>query len=198
MSAVNTVLLDLDGVIRHFDPAHVAGVEQQHGLAPGAINRAAFSADLLSRVTTGQITHDAWVRDVATRIANPGAASAWSADRGYVDEAMMEIVAELRRTGTTVAVLTNGTSWIPNDLRQLGVHDAFDAVFNSADIGFAKPDPRAFRYVCDALAVDPAAVFFTDDSESKLAGAIELGMTARRFVSPEHFRTDLAELGIAT
>ena len=69
-------------------------------------------------------------------------------------------------------------------------------MFNTWDIGVAKPDPRAFQHCCNELGVAPAEVFFTDDTESKLAGAVELGMTARHFVDVETFRRHLGELGI--
>ncbi len=46
------------------------------------------------------------------------------------------------------------------------------------------------------LDTDPSTVFFTDDSTSKLHGAIEIGMTARRFQGVDLFRDHLAELGI--
>ena len=33
--AITTALLDLDGVIRHFDSAHVEGVSARYGIADG-------------------------------------------------------------------------------------------------------------------------------------------------------------------
>lgn len=192
--AITTVLLDLDGVIRHFDPAHVASVEQHHGLRPGALATAAFGADLVGRVITGKMTRVAWVEEVGELVGNPAAADEWLARPGRVDWDLVGVVDELRRSGTTVAVLTNGTDTIPQELWHLGIGEQFDAVFNTADIGFAKPDRRAFQHVCAQLEVDAPQVFFTDDSASNLAGAVEIGMTARVYEGVARFRQHLDEL----
>ena len=195
---LRTVLLDLDGVIRHFDPGHVAGVEQRHGLQPGSLPATAFESALLDRVITGRISRSDWVTEVGRRIGNLAAAEQWMADRGWVDDAMMREVDRLRSGGHVVAVLTNGTDTIAEEMRELGLDDRLDAVFNSAELCVAKPDLRAFQLVASMLDVDPTTVFFTDDSESKLSGAVELGMTARRFVGVETFRRHLVELGITS
>jgi putative hydrolase of the HAD superfamily len=105
------------------------------------------------------------------------------------------VVDELRAGGTVVAVLTNGTDTIPAELRALGIADRFDAVFNSAEIGAAKPEAEAFQHVCRALGVPPEQVFFTDDSPSKLSGAVALGMDARLYVGLPTFVRHLEELG---
>ena len=188
------MLLDLDGVVRHFDPADVAAIEERHTLAPGSIMAAAFTPALLEQVITGVITRRQWTEQVGELISSHDAAGDWEATPGSVDAEVVALVDELRAAGTTVSVLTNGTDAIPHEMAQLGLDSHFDAIFNSAAIGYAKPDVRAFRHVCEALSVDPTHVFFTDDSPSKLGGAIELGMTARVFTSVAALRQQLSEL----
>ena len=195
MSPLTTVLLDLDGVVRHFDQAHLGSVETSHGLAVGTILQTAFAPDLLQPVITGRMSRTAWAEEVGRRIGVMDAAMEWMATPGTADEEMLAEVKTLRSEGVVVAILTNGTDTIPAEMRELGLDIRFDAIFNSAEIGFAKPDRRAFQAVCDELAVEPTAVFFTDDSASKLAGAVELGMTARLFEGVEPFRDHLEELG---
>lgn len=193
---LTTVLLDLDGVVRHFDPAHVIGIEERHGLRPGCLTAAAFEPHLLDRVITGRLRRSEWVEEVGRRVDNPGAAEEWMAERGTVDPAMLAEVDDLRSRGHVVAVLTNGTDTIAAEMEALSLNVRFDAIFNSADFGVAKPDRRAFEQVSTALDVDPERIFFTDDSETKLGGAIEIGMTARLFVGVEEFRRHLVEVGL--
>ena len=76
---------------------------------------------------------------------------------------------------------TNGTDTISGEVAALGIAEPFDAIFNTADIGFAKPDIRAFEHVLDALSVTAPEVFFTDDSASKLVGADSLSMHVHLF-----------------
>ena len=190
---LTTVLLDLDGVIRHFDPVRVELLEQRHGLRHGILHATAFEPGLLEQVTTGRIRRVDWVEEVGDRVGSPIAARECFADHGTVDETMLAEVDDLRAQGTVVAVLTNGTDTIPAEMKALGLDARFDAIFNSAELGVAKPDRRVFEAVCDRLDVDPTAVFFTDDSASKLQGALEIGMTARLFESVERFRQHLVE-----
>ncbi|MGI9597694.1 MAG: HAD-IA family hydrolase [Acidimicrobiales bacterium] len=193
---IGTVLLDLDGVVRHFDPDHVGTVEHRHGLAPGALTKAAFDPPVLEPVITGRRTRAQWIEQVGRSIEAPDAVREWLAERGTIDHDMLIIVDELRARSTAVAILTNVTDTVADELRHFGVTDRFDAVFNSAEIGFAKPDRRAFEHVCRSLGVEPGSVFFIDDSASKLTGAIEIGMTARLFEGVGPLRSQLAALDL--
>ena len=193
---ISTVLLDLDGVIRHFDPTHRPGVEQTYGLVPGTLQETAIETELIHSVTTGKITRAAWTEEIGRRIGSPAAALEWLSARGTIAHDLLALVDQLRADGIIVAILTNGTDTVPAELDDFGITERFDAVFNTAEIGYIKPDPRAFLHVVTALDVPPEAVFFTDDSAGKLSGAIELGMTARQYIDLQTFRSHLDELGL--
>lgn len=196
VAMVTTVLLDLDGVVRHFDPAHRDAAEDRHGLERGALRQAAFSPDILEPVITGEISQERWVALIGDRVGSHEAVHEWMAYRGVLDSALLALVAELRGRGTTVALLTNGTSATAAEVEKFGLANHFDAIFNTADIGFAKPDRRAFEAACAGLGVAPADVFFTDDSASKLAGAVEIDMVAEHFTDVNTLRYQLAQLGL--
>ncbi len=73
----------------------------------------------------------------------------------------------------------------------------FDHFFNSARIGYAKPDRRVFEHVAEHLAVAPQHCAFTDDSEAKLAGAVEIGMATHHYQGVAPLRAWLRdELGL--
>lgn len=112
----------------------------------------------------------------------------------HFDSEVMALVKQKRSIGFVVAVLTNGTDTVQEEMRHFEIDGQFDAVFSSWDIGHAKPDPKAFQHVCNELNVEPGSVFFTDDSPSKLAGAIEIGMTARPFLGVDQLKSDLDQL----
>ncbi len=190
------VLLDFDGVIRHFDEDASTRAEQRHDLEPGALTRAAYHPDLLQPVITGKTTRAQWVVQIGEAVGSPDAAAEWLTQRGVIDEEMLAIVDGLRAAGVVVAVLSNGTDTLAAEFAEFGIDDRFDAVFSTADIGYAKPDPRAFRAVVDALGVDPEEVLFTDDSPSKLPGAITVGMSATHFVDNDGFRLLLRARGL--
>lgn len=75
----------------------------------------------------------------------------------------------------TVVALTNGTA----DLAAIGLRGYFTEVFTACELGAAKPDPRAFRHVCDRLGVPPSQVAHAgDDPHTDVDGARALGMAA--------------------
>lgn len=196
MTPIRAVLFDLDGVVRHFDADFTADIEARHGLSPGAVLDAAFEPDLLAQVTTGAISRRTWVERVGATLGSVVAAEEWGCQSSEVDPDVLAIADALRAAGIRTAILTNGTDTIPAEAAELGLTAHFDAIFNSAEIGWVKPDIRAFQHVLDALGLAGAEVFFTDDSVSKLAGAEELGMPTHRFASAEGLRVALRAAGV--
>ena len=196
MPSIRAVLFDLDGVVRHFDADFTRDIEAQHDLAPGAILATAFEPGLLEQVTTGKISRRAWVERVGATLGSAAAAEEWGSQPSVVDTEVLAIADALRADGIRTAILTNGTDTIPAEAAELGLTERFNAIFNSAEIGWVKPDVRAFRHVLDALGLEGPEVFFTDDSAAKLAGAEELGMPTHHFTSVVGLRVALRTAGI--
>lgn len=190
------VLFDLDGVVRHFDPRNVEDIEARHGIAAGAIERFAFSSPLIERVTTGRLSRRDWVTQIAEHLGNRDAAAEWGRQPFRADLAVLSLADELRALGLRTAILTNGTDTIPAEAAALGLDAHFDEIFNSASIGFAKPDQQAFQHVLDRMAVGASTVFFTDDSPAKLTGAADLGMTTHLYMGVSELKRALLESGI--
>ncbi|GAB3808062.1 hypothetical protein GCM10028798_33560 [Humibacter antri] len=142
---IDVALFDLDGVVRHFDPSNVRRIEVRHGVAAGAIERFAFSSPLIEQVTTGRLSRRDWVARIAEHVGNPDAAAEWGRQPFRADRAVLSLADELRALGLRTAILTNGTDTIPAEAAELGLDAHFDEIFNSATIGFAKPDQRAFH-----------------------------------------------------
>lgn len=194
---IQAVLFDLDGVIRHFDPQHVKAIERRHGIGPDAINRFAFSSPVIGEVTTGRISRSEWIDHIAKHLENDDAASEWGRQPSRIDHAVLQLADEIRCTGRVTAILTNGTDTIPDEASAAGLHNHFDPIFNSADIGYAKPDERAFQHVLEELDLAPDELFFTDDSPTKLIGAAALGIATHHFVDSARLRTTLRDHGLA-
>ena len=193
---IRLVLFDLDGVIRHFDPGYVADIERKHGIDAGTLERIAFAKPLIDDVTTGRVSRAGWIRQVGVAVGSETAAEEWGVHPAVVDDALLNLSDEIRRLGLRTAVLTNGTDTIPAEIAALGIADRFDAIFNSAEIGFVKPDVRAFEHVLRVLGLAGAEVFFTDDSASKLAGADQLSMRTHLFAGIDDLREQLIAAGV--
>ncbi|MGA0333624.1 MAG: HAD family hydrolase [Kiritimatiellia bacterium] len=72
------------------------------------------------------------------------------------------------------------TQSIVSSLQHLGLYDYFDAVVVSADVGFAKPHPRAYQQLIDQMSIhDPStAVYVGDNWLADVQGAKRAGMRA--------------------
>ena len=66
-----------------------------------------------------------------------------------------------------------------------GIERLVEFIAYSAEIGFAKPDPRAYTFVTDRLGVRPEQTVFVDDSPTNTAAAAALGMACVRHIDPE-------------
>jgi putative hydrolase of the HAD superfamily len=193
---ITVVLFDLDGVVRHFDQRNVVNIEKRYGIEAGAIERFAFRSPLIEDVTTGRISRDEWVQRIAAHLGNHEAAVKWARQPFDSDAALLTLADALRALGLRTAILTNGTDTIPAETAELGLDAHFDTIFNSATIGYAKPDPRAFQHVLDSMSVDGSSVFFTDDSATKLAGAAALGITTHHYTDVARLKLALRDSGI--
>ncbi len=191
MTGIKYLLSDLDGVIRHFPPERDQEIEKKFGLSDGTLISAAFEKSLLTQAITGQISDEFWRNEITEVIAKTyphnlaiQAVKDWSSFPGKVDYQYLECF-EVMFPGLPVAILTNGTSRLPQDMKALGIADRFFKIFNSAEIGFCKPDKKVFVHVIEALSCKPSEVLFIDDSLSHVNAAKELGMVVHHYQSIE-------------
>ncbi len=92
-------------------------------------------------------------------------------------EPMLE---ELEREQIRIAVLTNGADYQQRQkLAAIGLEHRVGPVYCSDVIGFAKPDVRAFRHVCEQLGTDPSvAVSVGDRYDLDVVAARDAGLSA--------------------
>lgn len=150
-------------------------------LEPGSVGPVVFAPHHLEQVTTGRISRREWVERIAVELGNAEAADGWGSQPFHVDEEVLGLVDDLQANGIRAAILTNGTDTIPAEVASTNLGSHFEAIFNSAEIGWTKPDVRAFQHVLDAMKLAPHEVFFSDDSVGKLVGAEALGMPTHHF-----------------
>ena len=182
------LLVDLDGVLRLFDPDHVVAVERRHGLPAGSIERTAFAWDRLRPVITGKITHQEWLDRIAEALDAPDAVAEWASHRGSVNPDVLELVRTLRAQGVPVGIATNSTDWLDRDLDQLGLRDEVDVVVNSSVVGQHKPTREFFAAACEAIGFPADRCLFIDDEHRHVEGARVAGLAALRYSGPEALR----------
>jgi transcription antitermination factor NusB len=196
---VDALVIDLDGVIRHWDPKHTDEADARLGLPAGTISHVALDADRLARVVDGRLPFEAWCEEIGTVVAadhevSPTeVAEAWATATWQVDLGVLALVEEVREL-VPVALLSNASSHLEIDLDLSGIGDAFDLVVGSAELGHAKPAPEAFQAAADGLRVALARTLFIDDMDANVEGARAVGMRAERFTGVDDLRDLLRSL----
>ena len=74
---------------------------------------------------------------------------------------------------------------------------SFDRVFASHEIGFRKPERRAFAHIAQATGIPLASMMFFDDLPANVEGAASAGLQAVHVRSPSDVRNALQAIGYA-
>jgi putative hydrolase of the HAD superfamily len=170
------LLIDLDGVLRRWDPSVPAAVEQSYRLESGTLLRTAMRWELLRPAVAGELTDAQWMSLVADRLPLPhddavAAVAEWQKYRGEVDPDVLAFIREVRGAGLPVGLQTNATDVLDQDLAALGLADEVDVVVSSWHLKIHKPAPDFFARACAALEMAPQWVLFVDDDDRAIRGA---------------------------
>ncbi len=101
------------------------------------------------------------------------------------NEAMIELMRDLKGRGYRMALLTNNVrEWEPLWRAMLPVDEIFELVVDSAFVGMRKPDREIYELTLERLGgIAAESCLFVDDVAENVAGAREVGMKAVRFTS---------------
>ena len=195
------VIFDLGGVVLD-SPLHaIAAYERERGIPAGFVNRVVVDTGpqgAWSRLERGELSRRAFEAAFETecRAAGHALSAATMMERIATcgpRPQMLEALRTLRGAGLALAALTN--NWAhegEGDAETDALRELFDVFVESSRLGLRKPDPRIYRYVCEALAIAPAEAVFLDDIGRNLKAARELGMTTIKVDRPEPALAELA------
>jgi putative hydrolase of the HAD superfamily len=185
------LLIDLDGVLRRWDPAPMIAVEIEYGLKPAALLETAMEWDIYRPAVAGEITDAEWMRLVASRLPLPAekateAVARWQSYRGEVDPEALAFVRSVRAAGRRVGIATNATDRLRPDLDALGLTDEVDAVISSWELKIHKPAPEFFARASELVGAKRDQILFVDDDDRVIRGARAAGLSAYRWTGPHH------------
>ena len=200
---IDTLILDLDGVVRHWNVDHLDSTVSSFGVTREQFAAVAFEDELLGSAMTGAISAEQWGDEIGRRLGqrhgcDPATVAGGFAALGWsIDDEVVSLVERVREVGRArVALFSNASTRLEADLESCGVAGAFDVIFNSARLGIAKPDPGAFRTVDTALGTAPERCLFVDDAVLNVEGARAAGMQAEVFTDLEALRLLLERAGL--
>lgn len=107
------------------------------------------------------------------------------------NEKLLVYIKELRKT-YKVGMLSNvGQSGLSSEMDYKVLEEHFDDIVESAKIGFAKPEARAFEIAAERLGVRLDECVFTDDRPNYVEGATHVGMQALLYKDFDSFKKEL-------
>jgi putative hydrolase of the HAD superfamily len=183
------LLVDFDGVLRSYDLRVPGPLETANGLDEGEILAVASDPALLIPAILGRVSRAGWLTDIAVALADrvggletaEKLVAGWDTYRGEIVPEVLDTIEFLRASGVPVALCTNATDDLREDLARFGLAEAFDAVVSSAEIGYVKPMPEFYRAACDALDTAPGLCLLVDDTVRNIAGARAAGLLGYRY-----------------
>lgn len=199
-ACVRVVLFDVGGVILPAaDLKLVLQLEKQLCLRERSLSAFLFGQEPWYALSTGRIDHEQYWDSLAKQIG-------WDAHAlrnllssihtpTVVDRRVVEI-ARAVSCQVPVAILSNATSTLEEQLSELGVASLFDPVINSARVGLRKPDPEMFRYAIRLLGVPAGTILFVDDKERNTVVAEDLGIRCIQFTHAEQLARAIAGYGV--
>jgi len=157
--------------------AHRDGLDQ--GSAGVAAYWRAIAGDVGASWDDARV-HELWAADLRSWLSiNPGT---------------VEVLADLKAGGTTLALLSNAGPDFGSYFRHGPLGDFFAACYVSGELGLLKPHPGIYQHVLDDLGISAAGAVFIDNREVNVRGAEALGITGHLFTDVAALRAFLASL----
>lgn len=203
MPDVDALIIDLDGVIRHWHDHEFTALAESVGLSREDLGDIAFEPELLTAGMTGAVVFEDWADEIGRRAGalhgcDAAAVTAGFAALGWtIDQEVVDLIREVRTAGRVkVALFSNASTRLEADLESCALDREFDFVFNSARLGVAKPDTEAFKTVAGLLEVPVERCLFVDDTLRNVEGARLAGMQPELFTSIAELRALLERAGL--
>lgn len=187
-----TLLFDLGGVLLNIDYNKTVNAFKALNESENSIEYSQkIQTNLFDRYEIGEISTPHFLNllkaEFPENVSIYDLTSAWNAMLGSFITENLDYVLELRKTHQ-IALLSNTndlhTSYFSRKLKELTgkkLNDFFDFTFLSHEIGKRKPNPETFLWVAEQLKCSPEQLYFIDDSQQHIDGAIKAGLQANLY-----------------
>lgn len=178
---VETILLDAGGVLLDLDYRYLRRlIQARHGeVDEGELARleAIARREVHHRIREGARIQEMW-RDyfhiilgragVGQEVQQEIIDSLWEAHERFGLWTMAidggpQVVADLKRDGYRLGVVSNAEGRVARDLEQAGYADLFETVVDSHLVGVEKPDPGIFAIALERLGTNAAGAVYVGD-----------------------------------
>jgi epoxide hydrolase-like predicted phosphatase len=110
------------------------------------------------------------------------------------DKVLLDYIVSIRGRYTTAVLSNANKGTLEAVLGTDTLARCFDEIIVSAEVGYAKPDPRIYEHATTQIGVEPAACIFIDDQPGFLPPAEALGIHTIQYLDQEQVLADLDQL----
>jgi putative hydrolase of the HAD superfamily len=176
------LLLDFGGVITTDFFASVEDHLQRLGVPRGRFRQLVTTDPhgraLYHRIERGEISQAAFERELGRLLGvDPSGLVAGMLAGLRPDQRIVHAAARARAAGVRVGVLSNSWGTEPIDpYSSYRLHERYDAVIVSGEVGIRKPDPEIYLVAAEKLGLPADVCVLVDDVAANLLPAAEVGM----------------------
>ena len=202
-TSLRAVIFDFGGVLWDMRWDVARELDRAHDLPRSSVFETLYRCEAWGDIERGIGDPAAWTegahRELERRAGRPlpRLHDEWRKAQVAVD-ANIALVRALRPP-FRCSILSNADRSLRGRLEgELALHELFDDIVVSAEVGMAKPDPAIFRLAADRLGLPPASCVFVDDWDKNVEAARAVGMQAvlHRVDQGHDLRAQLAALGV--
>ena len=184
---LDAVIFDFGGVIINIDYQATIEAFKDLGIRDfEALYSQAEQSNLFDAIETGEISPQHFINGLLHLLPKGITANqvvhAWNAMILDIPHERVSFLKEL--SGKTKIFLLSNTNAIHieialrhwNDASDSPIHDLFEHVYLSHEMGMRKPNAEIFKFVCDEQRLIPERTRFIDDSIQHIKGAQSIGL----------------------
>ena len=133
--------------------------------------------------------------DIEPEVLLQGHITLYNKVSGKYDKKLIGIIKKLRQK-FKVACFTNTEVEIALLNKKRGLFNYFDQIFISTEMGLRKPNPESYRYVVNAIEIEPDEAIFIDNNKEYVDAAEECGIKGILYKNVEGLVKELAKYSI--
>jgi putative hydrolase of the HAD superfamily len=197
------IYFDLGNVLVSFDhPRGARQVAELTGADEDLVRQLGFSGELELKLENGQLSsreyYDIFCRETGTSPDYDAMELAGSAIFDLLPRTT-PLVMHLHAAGYRLGILSNTrpSHWeYCTGGRYAQIPTLFEHAVLSYEVGVMKPAAKIYQVAIEKAGAEPGEIFFTDDLEKNVEGALAAGLDAVLFTSAEQLAEDLRSRGV--
>lgn len=190
LEGISTIIFDLGGVVLNLNPEKTAiEYSKLSGIPVSEIYKIFLDSKWVPAYERGKISSDEFRKQVRTALSIESSDSqidqAWNAMLLELPSVRLALLSGLRRNFQTLVLSNTNEIHVEEFSRTVSevtdgetIHDHFDKVYYSNEMGMRKPDLEIYQYVLESNKLEPQTTLFIDDMLPNIEAARQCGIKA--------------------